>query len=753
MNIYKKLTGLLLLAVLLFSCSAPDFTGDITGNTNFESYPLGALPEDESRVAARGEYRSFVRGDSLPSSVDLSDGMPVVKNQGSQGSCVGWATGYALKSFQEKLEEGWDLTGTDTQFSPGWVYNQINFGYDSGAFVSDALDLIVEKGCDTWENFPYDVDDCLTQPDAASFARAARYKAISWDYIARDVDEVKAVLASGQAVAFRTDIYQDFYNISDEDPVYDVVEGNRKGGHAMCLVGYDDNLRAFKFINSWGSYWGIDGYGYISYDFCVDNSEVGFRAYVLTDGPNTDPAQKTIHYYSENNEANLHYQKDDGTWSTAPGVAMTSEGSNWFVLTVADSGEMRFCFNDNNGTWDSRSMQDYITSYGEAWIKDEVIYRDKPVPELYNADFSFKSSESGNGVRYVSINIKKQGESSYIFSGSSDEDGHITVPDLEDGTYVIEAYSGNYVFGSGNGEHSWIFSIDGGDYSSILSMTYKGGIIGIYFSLSGAPGYGSPLPGMDVTIEKDGSVYDTVQISTAEHGQPWLGVRDLYSGTYIFKLDQVDDGYRYTGTVSASVSESEGSDDVWMTVTREEWTITGKTIHYYNDSYSQAYIHYRQDSGSWTNAPGTAMTSEGDNWFIIEIEDEQSLEFCFNNGSGSWDSNNGSNYNTESDEIWVKNGSVYTEYPNSTTTFFCSANSVPQGYWIEVRGSKAPLSWASGIKLENGSGTTRSGSFEIDGSFEYKYTLVNAQGSVIWEQYTGNRNGQSGSTYQDNAWF
>jgi hypothetical protein len=37
--------------------------------------------------------------------------------------------------------------------------------------------------------------------------------------------------------------------------------------HAICLCGFDDTLQAFKFKNSWGSDWGDNGYGWISYEY------------------------------------------------------------------------------------------------------------------------------------------------------------------------------------------------------------------------------------------------------------------------------------------------------------------------------------------------------------------------------------------------------------------------------------------------------------------------------------------------------
>jgi C1A family cysteine protease len=44
------------------------------------------------------------------------------------------------------------------------------------------------------------------------------------------------------------------------------------GGHAILLIGYDDKTKVFKFQNSWGVGWGDKGYGYIPYDYVLDNN-------------------------------------------------------------------------------------------------------------------------------------------------------------------------------------------------------------------------------------------------------------------------------------------------------------------------------------------------------------------------------------------------------------------------------------------------------------------------------------------------
>jgi len=39
------------------------------------------------------------------------------------------------------------------------------------------------------------------------------------------------------------------------------------GGHAICVMGYDDRQELFKFKNSWGRKWAENGYGYLSYQY------------------------------------------------------------------------------------------------------------------------------------------------------------------------------------------------------------------------------------------------------------------------------------------------------------------------------------------------------------------------------------------------------------------------------------------------------------------------------------------------------
>ena len=60
-----------------------------------------------------------------PASFDLSSKMPSVKNQGEQGSCVGFACMY-VKSYHEYSEKKLTQYTESDIMSPSFIYNQSN---------------------------------------------------------------------------------------------------------------------------------------------------------------------------------------------------------------------------------------------------------------------------------------------------------------------------------------------------------------------------------------------------------------------------------------------------------------------------------------------------------------------------------------------------------------------------------------------------------------------------------------------------
>ncbi|WP_415062464.1 C1 family peptidase [Bdellovibrio sp.] len=51
------------------------------------------------------------------------------------------------------------------------------------------------------------------------------------------------------------------------------------GGHAVLIVGYDDEQKVFMFKNSWGPAWGMQGYGFVTFEHVDKFSADSLTAY------------------------------------------------------------------------------------------------------------------------------------------------------------------------------------------------------------------------------------------------------------------------------------------------------------------------------------------------------------------------------------------------------------------------------------------------------------------------------------------
>ncbi len=264
----------LLLAVLLATVAAlspvvvaeePAVAGEL-GLVRSE----GDFPRLETSRLMGGE-------ESLPPRVDLGEGMPPVGSQGGQGSCVGWTLGYYYKTFQEHSERGWDISSAEYQFSPSWIYNQRTTDEcedDAGMSYYDGLRILEEQGAATLASFPYDPNDTCTQPPSSLYSEAWPYRIESFRNVfagpgSADMDVLKTLLADGQPIAVGIPVYDSFFEVTHNDPLVPQHRSDETlyGGHAMLVVGYDDDMGGFKTMNSWGDGWGRDGYCYLSYDF------------------------------------------------------------------------------------------------------------------------------------------------------------------------------------------------------------------------------------------------------------------------------------------------------------------------------------------------------------------------------------------------------------------------------------------------------------------------------------------------------
>lgn len=114
--------------------------------------------------------------------------------------------------------------------------------------------------CDPYEPFFAPYATCADRP--------GRALEIYQVYELKDIEEQKRWLWQVGPLAGGIDAYGNFGSWKPSMGVYnyDPAPGEGWGGHAMLIVGYDDNRSCWIVRNSWGDDFGDAGYIYIGYE-------------------------------------------------------------------------------------------------------------------------------------------------------------------------------------------------------------------------------------------------------------------------------------------------------------------------------------------------------------------------------------------------------------------------------------------------------------------------------------------------------
>ncbi len=414
----KKLVAASLAITSVISCTATNLT--YAQEDIIEDYPLGGIEEDSSNWEQLPEDvggTDIGDANALPKVVDLSSKFPVPKTQ-EGGTCTAWAIAYAMKSYQESQEHGWSaVNNSKTQFSPAFVYNQIPH-YPDGTSIYDAMDCIIKKGACTIYDMP---SNSAAKPNSYQLERASNYKAIK-QYSVSGVENLKKQLAKGRCAAINVSVYPDFDNININNMVYDTISGKSRGRHNICVVGYDDNKKAFKFINSWGVNWGIDGFGYISYKMYQDKRNCSNTAYLMTDNTNQHykknvvggiQALKDIKVYDRVDLKNSVGTINKGKYVKVVGFQKASDGNppcfrvaNGYITAKKDSVKqvntytIKYYPNGGSGT-----MSDTLIPYGIP----TSIASNKFSKTGYTFKYWYANRDSDNKWYYVNNTTGKTG--------------------------------------------------------------------------------------------------------------------------------------------------------------------------------------------------------------------------------------------------------------------------------------------------------------------------------------------------------
>ena len=210
----------------------------------------------------------------LPESVSLLQYAPDRKNQGQQGSCVAWSSVYAARTIVEAASTR--QNANSTAYSPAFVYNQIGLEGCQGAYIQNAMEFMATKGVVPYNDFPYTDQDCSRQPNSALENKATQNKLHGFTRLTDgestqgiNVRAVKEHLAKDAPVVIGMMVGGSFMQGMMGKEMWAPTDEDRSqagfGGHAMCVIGYDDRKQAFQIMNSWGPEWGNNGVGWVRY--------------------------------------------------------------------------------------------------------------------------------------------------------------------------------------------------------------------------------------------------------------------------------------------------------------------------------------------------------------------------------------------------------------------------------------------------------------------------------------------------------
>jgi hypothetical protein len=275
----------LLIPVMVISLNAQERRGM---GANFDMATIAKTPRK-----VQLSFQSF-RG--MPEQASLEQYCPTPGDQGNHGTCVAFANGYGIATLL--YAKAHDITNKSVIdkyiFSPAFLYELIKDPKDSdcqfGGDPIQALVMLIDTGNALIKTVPY---NCGVSISDQAWREAENYKISDASILfapgeyAKPADEMisssKKAILEGSPVSGGFHLPESFFKIKSDvwtsDPT-EVDKDWKHNGHAMAVVGFDDNKAggAFRILNSWGTDWADQGYVWMRYDdyarYCIMGLQV-----------------------------------------------------------------------------------------------------------------------------------------------------------------------------------------------------------------------------------------------------------------------------------------------------------------------------------------------------------------------------------------------------------------------------------------------------------------------------------------------
>ena len=246
---------------------------------------------------------------NVSSSKDLSNSsyFPNIRNQGSKGSCVYFSSIYYSYTYMANSMNKINSKILSNCYSPEWLYIQMR---GDGALQTERqFDYLKHNGCVKWYECEYsgnvNSDKTINSVSEDAMMNAFTTKIDKWGTVINhfNTTPITSVNGNTELMALKNYLINGIplhinvsfkFNekIGSNNEIFAIREyriPNKNTGHAMTVVGYDDNIwcdvngnnkcdagekGAFKVANSHGTGFANNGYIWILYDALNGQSQI-----------------------------------------------------------------------------------------------------------------------------------------------------------------------------------------------------------------------------------------------------------------------------------------------------------------------------------------------------------------------------------------------------------------------------------------------------------------------------------------------
>ncbi|VBB08994.1 Hypothetical protein LUCI_4280 [Lucifera butyrica] len=246
----------------------------------------------------------------LPEKADLRQWCSEIEDQGNLGSCTAHAAAgiveyFVNRAYNKKIK-------TSRLFIYKGTRNLMGTTGDTGAYLRDTMGSLVLLGVPAEKYWAYTDKDPDFDKEPSSFVYAVADNFEALQYFCHDalgtkrtpaevLNSVKKYIAAGIPSMLGFFGFPSFTqsDVSGGIP-YPCPDEKAQWGHAVAAVGYNDTLKiknllcnrettgALLIRNSWGTAWGDQGYGWLPYDYILNQLASDFWSVISMEWIDSD---------------------------------------------------------------------------------------------------------------------------------------------------------------------------------------------------------------------------------------------------------------------------------------------------------------------------------------------------------------------------------------------------------------------------------------------------------------------------------